>query len=310
MVKNIFLKNKTNICIICTILQSIFLFLILFFGKDFILYIFTISSSYLTGIQNTIVNTIYYGLSFCIPILYFLCNYKNNENYNNFKNLLFGISSIAFYFIASIFKSPIMHALNINSNTPTIVVSIVSILYLLLIILIIVLINIKSLEANWKNMKKNYNKYFSKYLKYWIITTCAVLFINLILYLCFTNSISGNETLIRQTLKTYPIYCIFSSIIFAPIVEEIVFRKSIRNIISNKKIFIIVSGLFFGWLHVGGNITVWSDLLYIIPYSIHGGLFAYFLVKTDNIFVSMGFHFLHNGIMTSLQVLLLLLGAL
>ena len=71
-----------------------------------------------------------------------------------------------------------------------------------------------------------------------------------------------------------------------------------------------MSGLIFGGLHVIGNVNSIIDLLYLIPYCVPGFAFAYMLSKTNNIFVPMGFHFLHNGVTMSLQVILLILGLL
>ena len=51
------------------------------------------------------------------------------------------------------------------------------------------------------------------------------------------------------------------------------------------------------------NIT---DLLFIIPYSIPGVVFAYLYNKTDNIFIPAGIHFMHNGILMILQIILFL----
>ena len=69
-----------------------------------------------------------------------------------------------------------------------------------------------------------------------------------------------------------------------------------------------MSGLIFGCMHVLGSAETLTDLLYIIPYGIPGCAFAYILCKTDNIFVSMGFHFLHNGLLVALQFILLIFG--
>ena len=44
-------------------------------------------------------------------------------------------------------------------------------------------------------------------------------------------------------------------------------------------------------------------LLYIIPYSIPGLIFAYILTKTDNVLVTAGIHTFHNGILMSIQFL-------
>ena len=56
------------------------------------------------------------------------------------------------------------------------------------------------------------------------------------------------------------------------------------------------------------NVNSIVDLLYLIPYSVPGCAFAYILTKTNNIFVPIGFHFLHNGVTMSLQILLLIFG--
>ena len=74
----------------------------------------------------------------------------------------------------------------------------------------------------------------------------------------------------------------------------------------SNKLFILFSGLIFGALHVVINLENLVDLLYIIPYSIPGFIFAYIYTKSKNIMVPISLHFLHNGIMMSLQILLLL----
>jgi membrane protease YdiL (CAAX protease family) len=88
--------------------------------------------------------------------------------------------------------------------------------------------------------------------------------------------------------------------------EELVFRQGFRNIFGRNIVFILFSGIVFGGMHVIGNINTMADLLYLIPYSALGISFAYMLYKTDNIFVSMGFHFMHNGLLMALQVFILL----
>ena len=96
--------------------------------------------------------------------------------------------------------------------------------------------------------------------------------------------------------------------LFAPVVEELVFRLSLKKIFSNKWVFVILSGLVFGSMHVFNDFHTFSDLLYIIPYSTPGIAFALMLKDSDNILVPMFFHFLHNGILISLQFILLLFG--
>jgi membrane protease YdiL (CAAX protease family) len=95
---------------------------------------------------------------------------------------------------------------------------------------------------------------------------------------------------------------IFSSVIYAPFVEEIIFRKSIKNVIKNPYIFIIISGFLFGILHIN-DYKNFSEILMGIPYIIMGLDFAYIYHKTNNIFTTMTFHFCHNLILLLIQLI-------
>ena len=117
----------------------------------------------------------------------------------------------------------------------------------------------------------------------------------------FTNmNISSNESSVREYIKLLPIYMSFSTVIYAPIVEEITFRKIIKNIVDNKYLFVIVSGVMFGMVHLNINPSI-NDCLMIIPYIIMGLDFAYIYSKTDTIFSTIGFHMLHNLILLIIQ---------
>lgn len=163
-----------------------------------------------------------------------------------------------------------------------------------------------SLKKDFADIKKNHKKYFSECFKYWIIGIIAMLLSNLIILLLKGDATSQNQEAINSLFQISPLYIFFACTVEAPFVEELVFRRGIKNIFPTPILFILASGLLFGGMHVVGSITTLSDLLYIIPYGALGCAFAYILQKTDNIFVTMGFHFLHNGLLISLQFLLLL----
>ena len=173
--------------------------------------------------------------------------------------------------------------------------TLIELIAVLVIMAIIALINRKSL-------KKIKLKDYEPYIKYYILAIFLMAVSNILINL-FTPEIAGNEQIVRSTLKKAPIYMFFSASIFAPFTEEMVFRESLKNIIKNKTVFIIASGLIFGGLHVIGNINNFSDILFIIPYSIPGFVFAYMLVKSDNILVPMGFHFMHNTFLIISQLI-------
>ena len=82
--------------------------------------------------------------------------------------------------------------------------------------------------------------------------------------------------------------------IYAPITEELIFRKSIKDFISNKWLYVIVSGLLFGGVHVISSLGSDWGFLYLIPYCSLGMVFAHLYYETDNIFSTITIHSIHN----------------
>ena len=194
--------------------------------------------------------------------------------------------------------------------------SLIKIIYLLLaeslFVFVAFMIYKHDMLTDWQDFKKNWKKYLDEYIKYWFILLALMYASNLIIVAIqqlfhHKETIATNEQAVRDILGKFPIYMIISAVVIGPIEEEIVFRKTIRKIFRNKWVFIIVSGLFFGLMHVVLSMKEPLDLLYIISYSIPGIIFAYVYDKSKNIFVSTGLHTIHNGVLITLQLLLSLL---
>lgn len=209
------------------------------------------------------------------------------------------------YFILPYFQAIPFQIFGIDPKTlPMFIKTIYLIAYEVIILLLITSIFHHTLEKDWKDMKKNHRQYFSTYIKYWFLILFLMMMSNMIITFINHGGVANNEQTIRDTFKLAPIYTFFSAVIYAPITEELIFRQGIRNVFKNNLLFIIISGLVFGSMHVIPTYKVPLDLLYLIPYSIPGWVFAYILTKSKNIFVPMGLHFIHNGILMSLQFLL------
>ena len=102
------------------------------------------------------------------------------------------------------------------------------------------------------------------------------------------NHITENDNSLLEVFKTYPFLTWFLTIIYYPIVEEIVFEKTIKDVVSNKWLFIALSALFFWYYniaYVGGitYVTVISSLYYFVA----GFIRALAFYKTDNLYVPM-----------------------
>lgn len=139
--------------------------------------------------------------------------------------------------------------------------------------------------------------------KYWILGITIMVISNIILMILLGDT-TANENSNRLIIKNNLPFAIFAMSIYAPIVEESVFRLNLRNVFKNKYFYALISGLLFGSLHLIDefiNLTNPLYLFYLIPYGIMGFVFALAYYETDNIFSSIIFHSIHN----SLAILLL-----
>lgn len=164
----------------------------------------------------------------------------------------------------------------------------------------------KNLIKDFKDFFKDFFKNFENAFKYWIIGFIIMIISNVVIIYIAKAGIGGNEEQVRELIDLSPIYMIFRVSIYAPLTEEIIFRKGIRDFIKNKWVYVIVSGCFFGSLHVLpslGSPVNFIDLLYLIPYCSLGIAFAYSYVKSDNIFSTISMHAIHNTLAISLYLM-------
>lgn len=233
---------------------------------------------------------------------------EKEKNYDLI-DMFIGFGVLFLYLIASAMPYDFIELFGVNyDNLSLIFRQIYLILYEVSLTLIIVYIYRKDFIPNFKDFLKNNIKYFKKYIKYWFIMLGLMILSNVVITMFTTTITSENQQAIVDTLGKAPIYTFIITVFIAPILEELVFRLSFRKIFKHTNIlFIVFSGLFFGGMHVIGSLENLVDLLFIIPYSIPGFIFAYIYSKSKNICIPMSLHFIHNGIMMSLQILLLLL---
>lgn len=187
--------------------------------------------------------------------------------------------------------------LALNNNLKYIALIIIDLSFMF----ILYLIYRKELNNEFSKYIKNFGKNFSFGLKLWLLGLILMIGSNIIIQLIYP-SVATNEEAVQESLKMFPIYTAFASCIFAPFVEEIIFRKCLAKVFKNSFLFIVISGLLFGLAHTITEIGT-SQMLYIIPYGLFGSVFAYMYSKTKNIFVSMTFHFIHNTVLVILSLL-------
>ena len=202
------------------------------------------------------------------------------------------------YFLYELLISFIFNKFNIDVKnmdylTKNIVYFIIDIVYILFLFLIYK----KDLKEDFKNGNFKVDENIAIYMIGLIIMVIS----NSIIMKITNKELSNNEQIVRTMIDFFPVYMSFSSVIYAPFVEELIFRKTIRKMIDNKYIYIITSGVLFGLIHVISSNTDSNELLMGIPYILMGIDFAYIYVRTNNIYTTMIIHALHNLIMLIVQ---------
>lgn len=229
----------------------------------------------------------------------------NNPGKNWFKKNFKYILVIIIYFLyldGFLFIVLNEYGININNLSRTARIICYAISDLIYIVILLLMFR-KEIVNGIKDLKENFSDRSFLAVNCWIVG-CIIMTISSILISFFAKQgISENEKLVRESIKLAPIYMLFTCSVVAPILEEIVFRRSMGGLIKNKWIYILISGLSFGLLHVIGNNPSALDYLYVVPYGAMGCSFAYLYYKTKNISLPIIIHMIHNTILVIVQII-------
>jgi len=234
-----------------------------------------------------------------------MIEYNKQDRLNN---IFKGLVIIGMFFIITFFKEVPLVLFGIKYDALALTAKeLYSASLEIIMILILYLVFENQIKKAWADLKQNHLKYFSENFKYYLLGIILMFSSNFLINL-LGGGMSGNETAIRDQFEIAPIFTFISSVILAPLLEEGIFRLGFRNVFKNNFIFILLSGLVFGGLHLLAGASIHLLALYLVSYCSFGVIFAYMLVKTNNIFVSLGFHMMHNGILMSIQMLIFIFG--
>lgn len=119
---------------------------------------------------------------------------------------------------------------------------------------------------------------------------------------------SANQNAVVFMTQLAPLQMVVASVGLAPILEELVFRVGIFQLLYDRSRILayLASGLCFGFVHIsqgllGGDL---GQLLYLIPYGLLGLVFCRIYEKRQSIFAPMIIHGANN--LLSMLVILLM----
>lgn len=155
----------------------------------------------------------------------------------------------------------------------------------------------KGIEA-FKNNNKGYRILI---LKLVAITYACVMVFNVTRLIITQNVYSNNQANLNELNL---LYIGILAVVWAPIVEELVFRASIRRFIKNKYLFIVISSIIFGVLHAVTEANLFMIAITSLPYIALGACLAVGYTKSNNILVDMSMHAINNFIAVVLMGLI------
>lgn len=170
----------------------------------------------------------------------------------------------------------------------------------LIMFVVVLLFYKKYLKKDLVLFKLNKKDYIKKIISYFLIFLVVkygvTLFSSLLLVMLGSDLVtSENQEAVVTLAKTLPFMMMISTSLLAPFVEEGIFRLGIKKVINNKYLFILVSGLIFGFMHIfPTELPLYVALIESLNYVTMGLLLAYIYNETDNIYVVVIIHALNN----------------
>ncbi len=226
------------------------------------------------------------------------------EKKNKGKNIVISFVNIGLFYTLPILFSSLIAKYIINSSN--MVKDIALFIIDILVLSVLIICNFDLLKKDFIKFKKDYKKCLDTGFKYYVLGLILMFISNFIIISINGGNIANNEELNRSVIGLYPLYAISSIILLGPITEEITFRGGFKKAIGNIVLYTVFTGILFGSAHIIGNVNTFTDVLFIIPYSILGLMFSYVCYKTNNIFTSISMHIVHN----SFALLMIFLGGI
>ena len=219
---------------------------------------------------------------------------KKNKKIRTEK-LVTSLLVILLYFLWPFFIAFVKDLFNINEND--LVFGLVCNALFILVLIFVYRNDLKKYALEFNKNKKDKIKII---LLYSLLSILAVALINgFTINILNINQMTANDSSLFASFKLYPMLIGFLTIVYYPIVEEIVFEKTIKDVINSRWLFVILSALFFWYYNIaytGGInfITIISSLYYFVL----GFIRAMAFYKTDNLYVPVFIKAIYNAFVT------------
>lgn len=217
------------------------------------------------------------------------------------EKLLIGIAIFLSYVLSSIVIDNIYTLFLQNYNIQK---QLVNIIINILLLVVLILFYKKTFIKEIKEILENKIKYLRILIKYGIFVTACSFLIAFIESLIFSVATEPENTqYLISFYKETPFILLFLGVIYYPIIEGIVFRKTIKDIIDNKKVFIIFTALIYWLFNILFSTISLQNIIFTFYCFINMLIVSYVYVKYNNLSISILIQMLYSIIILSMKQL-------
>lgn len=211
---------------------------------------------------------------------------KQNQNTLSIKSIIIIIS----YFILPYLVSFITDLKVVNS-----------VIYIIYAILLIFMYR-ETFKFDFKDLTKNYKKYIKIMFINIVLIFVSMIVINAIVQGLFSvTETSENDFSLLNTFKENPGIIIVLTGLYYPLVEGIIFRKAIRDVIDSKWLFIIFSSLFYFFFNIVYTSMSFNNIMASLCYISTMLIVSHTYWKTNNFTLSVIIMSLFNIVVSLLS---------
>ena len=212
------------------------------------------------------------------------------EKKQNYTKLLTSICVIILYFIWPYFINSILSILKIKEPVSIYLTLIAD----LILMLIIIWIYFAGLKENIGELKKNFKKLFLQGGKLFILGFIVYTIVSSIFVVLFPEGTNANTNSLLNIFDNSPVLLLISTVFYYPIVEELVFKKNFKELLTNKWFFVVTTAIINASFEVVLSYQNVYNLVNIIPTAVFYGTLSYMYYETDNIFVPVIYRMFYN----------------
>ena len=174
-----------------------------------------------------------------------------------------------------------------------------TLLFYMLFALLIIYLYKDTFKNDFKDLNENKKKYIKSILINVVLIFAVMIITNaLIGILLDIKETSENDYSLLTMFKKSPLALILLTSIYYPLVEGVIFRKSVRDIIDNKWTFIIFSSVFYFFFNIAYTSLSLNSIITSLCYLFSMMILSNYYYKSNNFTASVIVMMIYNLIIS------------